>query len=60
MSDETKRLGLDPELQAMARLDRIMRELSNESLLRVLTWLVSKWEHREEIACGDERENQQG
>ena len=38
-----KRRGLDPEIQAMARLDRLMHDLPPESVPRVLQWLVDRW-----------------
>lgn len=34
--------GLDPELQAMAKLDRLLRELEPQSRQRVLAWLTDK------------------
>ena len=49
MSDETRTAAprtkrvADPELQAMAELDRIMCELPIAALPRVLAWLVHKY-----------------
>ncbi len=40
---DPKRRGIDPELQAMARLDRLMSDLHPGSIPRVLKWLVDRW-----------------
>lgn len=44
-----RKRGMDVELQAMARLDRILAELSPPSIGRVLAWLNSRYDER----CGD-------
>lgn len=42
--EEQRRRGLDPELQAMAKIDRILSELSRDEKERVVNWVVHKWE----------------
>jgi hypothetical protein len=37
------RRGLDPEIQAMARLDRIMSELDAQEAHRALEWLRGRY-----------------
>lgn len=34
--------GLDPELQAMAKIDRILGELSDNAATRIMAWLVAR------------------
>lgn len=41
-ADAPKKRGLDPELQAMAKIDRILAELDDKQKSRVLTWLVAR------------------
>ena len=38
-----KRRVLDPEIQAVIGLDRIMQEVPVEAMHRVLTWLLDKY-----------------
>ena len=40
--DTPKKRGLDPELQVMAKIDRMLSELQLEQIGRVLSWLNSR------------------
>ena len=61
MSDETRtaaprtkrRLVVDAEIQAMAELDRILCDLPDTSLPRVLGWLVAKHSNCTTILRGE-------
>ena len=38
-----KKRGIDPELQTMAKIDRLFQELPIDAMDRVLDWLVSRY-----------------
>ncbi len=56
MSDTTAekpaktRRGVDAELQAMAKVDRIIADLSSEQQSRVIEWLRSRFNSRHTVA----------
>lgn len=52
------RRGLDPEIQALARLDRILSELDPDQAVRALAWLDGRYgaEARYEALAQERRE----
>lgn len=54
----TNRRGLDPELQAMAKLDRIMAELPDHATGRVLAWIIGRYAPGCKMAFAVERYEQ--
>lgn len=45
MSEKPKR-GYDPELQTMAKIDRLLSERTEDEVSRILAWLVCRHSDR--------------